>query len=898
LQFFETIKHFFSGSYHLFRILFSALTGIFIFCFVAFIVIYYGFARDLPDIKTIEDYRPPVISEVFAHDQTKIGEFWTECRFFVPYEKIPRRILLAFLDSEDDRFFEHSGIDMRAILRAFIANLRAKGITQGGSTITQQVTRSLLLSRERSYKRKIKEAILAVRLERSLTKEQILTLYLNQIYLGNRAYGVAAAARNYFHKSLDELTLAEISLIAGLPTAPTSYSPVNNPAAARKRQLHVLGRMLENNHISEEQMQQAMNEPIALFVAGVDKTFTHPSAAYFVEHVRRVVKEQYGDEALYHRGLKIYTTADVSFQEIATKAVRQGVRDLEKRQGYRGPHEHVEKELIPERIQKIETALRREQFDHIIHWPPTTLPREENVLLEEEKQYEAVVTGFEGKNVLIQIGLTKGVIPHRGYKWARSFNTKTVGYDDVNYVSEPRYILKIGDVIFVMKQADGSFYLVQPSETQGALFAVAPDTGFVRALVGGTDFEKSEFNRATQSLRQPGSAFKPFVYAAALDKGYTFDTIIDDDPVEYQVGIDMFWSPKNYGDEYNGPMSFRQALIQSRNIPTVKLAYDMGTDYLTAYVRKFGITTPIDRYLSMALGANGVYLSEIVPAYATFASHGAYRPPVYITRIEDAKGEILYEHQSHLLQTSLPRTPASESETDENVSDEKIAETKEQYTEKVKAAITQVQDSDLNTLLFFQEQQTIEKEDLVLTNLELKTLYGNAIPQGHVITPQTAALMIELLKGVVQSGTGQRVSKLGRPVAGKTGTTNDESDAWFVGFIPDLAVGTWVGFDALKPIGEKETGGKTAAPIFLSFMEAVTKDTEPKDFTLPENFPHGNISALPGGSALFGSRPRMHLPGERGGSDRADEFFEEDLEEQNDVTGVNPPPSSEATNPL
>jgi len=407
LQFFETIKHFFSGSYHLFRILFSALTGIFIFCFVAFIVIYYGFARDLPDIKTIEDYRPPVISEVFAHDQTKIGEFWTECRFFVPYEKIPRRILLAFLDSEDDRFFEHSGIDMRAILRAFIANLRAKGITQGGSTITQQVTRSLLLSRERSYKRKIKEAILAVRLERSLTKEQILTLYLNQIYLGNRAYGVAAAARNYFHKSLDELTLAEISLIAGLPTAPTSYSPVNNPAAARKRQLHVLGRMLENNHISEEQMQQAMNEPIALFVAGVDKTFTHPSAAYFVEHVRRVVKEQYGDEALYHRGLKIYTTADVSFQEIATKAVRQGVRDLEKRQGYRGPHEHVEKELIPERIQKIETALRREQFDHIIHWPPTTLPREENVLLEEEKQYEAVVTGFEGKNVLfVKEGIT------------------------------------------------------------------------------------------------------------------------------------------------------------------------------------------------------------------------------------------------------------------------------------------------------------------------------------------------------------------------------------------------------------------------------------------------------------------------------------------------------------
>ncbi|MBI4126381.1 MAG: PBP1A family penicillin-binding protein [Deltaproteobacteria bacterium] len=854
-----------TGTYRLATSLLALIGGIAIFSGLVTIIIYIFFARGLPDIHSIEDYHPPVISEVFARDGTRIGEFWTECRMFVPYDQIPTRILQAFIDSEDDRFFEHKGIDMRAILRAFVANVRSGNISQGGSTITQQVTRALLLSPERTFYRKIREAILATRLERTLTKEQILTLYVNQIFLGNRAYGIKAAARNYFHKDLDQLTLGEITLIAGLPTAPARYAPTVNPSAARLRQEHVLNRMFQHGHITQTEMEAAYQEPLTVYVAGLDKDAFDDDAAWFVEHVRRLMKERYGDEALYHQGLKIQTTLDLKLQRLARASLLDGIRRLEMRQGFRGPLRHVESEDIPETITTMDVQLRSQQDRATILWPPERATTPRPLSIENNRLYEAIVTGFDGNQVIIAMGSAEGRISHDGYKWARRFNTEVTGYDDGNYVTEPRRILKVGDIISVRQRPDSTFDLTQEPKVEGAFSAIDPHTGDVVAMVGGTDFRKSEFNRATQSLRQTGSSFKPFVYAAALDKGYTFRTTIVDEPMTYQVGEKMFWSPKNYGNEYKGATSFADALVFSRNLPTVKITYDIGTHYLTGYVRKCGITSPIDKYLSMALGANGAYLSELVNAYAVFANGGILHEPRFISRVEDHRGNILEESSpQHSLPSPELSTPEAAQQSD--------------TADAVRQAIAKVQLSDLNAELFAREQGTLGKDKLILTDLELKTLYGSAIPLGHVMTPQTAYLMTQLLKDVATRGTAWRVRELGKPAAGKTGTTNDETDAWFIGFVPDLVAGVWVGFDEPKPIGKGETGGKTAVPIFLSFMKQATEGWEAKDFAKPADFPSGELSQLAGGSALFGARPQANALGQGGTADRAGEFFERDFE--------------------
>lgn len=821
------------------------------------VVTYFYFAGDLPDIDNLEDYHPPVISEVFANDGSKIGEFWIECRKFVPFEKIPKEVINAFVDSEDSRFFEHRGIDVKSIIRAFIANIRAGTITQGGSTITQQITRSLLLTRERTWHRKIKEAILATRLERELSKEQILTLYLNQIYLGNRSYGVAAAARNYFHKDLDKLSLGQIALIAGLPTAPTTFSPINNPVEARMRQRHVVRRMVEEGHISSEQSKVALEESFDIFVAGTDKSFNDPKAAYFNEYVRRKVKDIYGDEFLYHKGLKIYTTLDARMQNAAYDAVRSGVESMDRRQGYRGPISHVSADQIQDKAVELAKNIMKRQGGEIIAWPPKP-GQEEKISINfiTGDNYEAIVTGFNGNDTNIKIGNTSGVIKLKDLKWAKGFSTKWLGNEGVSYVSSPHKILKIGDVILARRLEDGSFALAQKPLVQSALFSVEPQTGFIKAMMGGYDFRASEFNRATQALRQPGSSFKPFVYAAALDKGYTYDTMVLDAPVIYQVGgREKVWSPRNYGGEFKGPTPFKNALQFSRNVPTVKIAYDIGIHYVTAFARKLGLTSHIDKYLSMSLGANEVHLNEMVLAYAALANHGNLMPPRAIIKIVDAGGEVLEQY-------AIPENE-----------DKKTPPVKK----RPKGDQTEVKENDLNPTLFREGMAAVENDNLILTDLELKTLYGQQIPDGNVMTPQTAYLMTTLLKGVVEGGTGTRVKALGKPVAGKTGTTNDETDAWFIGFVPKLAAGVWIGFDEVKPIGKGITGGNTAAPIFLSYMKAATKDLGEEDFTKPDGFPHADIASLPGGSALFGARPNQDLT--MGGADRAGQFFEDDLEE-------------------
>lgn len=849
-----------SGSLRLLKGVVTVAATIVITSTIAFVGIYFYFARDLPEIRTLEDYRPPVISEVFAADSSKVGEFWLECRIYYPYEKIPKQAIQAFLAAEDARFFEHKGVDMRSILRALIANIKARGVAQGGSTITQQITRSLLLSRERTITRKAREAILAMRLERRLDKNQILTLYLNQIFLGNRSYGVGAAARNYFHKKLEDLSLAQIAIIAGLPTAPNRYSPINNPAKARMRQKFVLRRMVQEGNITEEEMEQALNEKFEIFVTGIDEEFTDPDAAYFVEHVRRQVKEKYGDDVLYHQGLRIYTTMDPAMQRAAQRAIRKGIEEIDhRRYGWRGAVEHVDPSRVDQKAQEIGAALAIKQHGDVVPWPPqrTDAPQHE-LNIEKNKVYPAVVSGIEGNTVQIRIGDVRGIISSKGYMWTHRSAARA---------------LNVGDVILVRMRTPGEkekvtstaqqFSLTRKPVLQAALFSMNPHNGHVKAMVGGYSFEDSEFNRATQALRQPGSSFKPFVYAAALDKGYTYNTTIIDSPVIFQVGRDEFWSPRNYGDGYKGPTPFQNCLMFSRNVPTVKITFDIGMHYLTAFIRKLGFTTQVDKYLSMALGANVVLLSEMVPAYATFVSEGAYHPAITITKIVDNKGVVVFEITPD--EAARPRFPNTPALTNEKANLEELK------------FVGAVDTKELSAPLFENQKPWIAKDKLFLTDFEIRTLYGKTISDGYVMTPQTAHLMVKLLRGVVLGGTGTRLRALGLPSGGKTGTTNDETDAWFMSIMPDLVSGVWVGFDEIKRIGYRATGGNTAAPIMLDYLQRVTKGWEEKEFKPPDGFPVGRLASLTGGSALMGERMPLAFPGEFG-DDLAGAFFEADME--------------------
>lgn len=770
--------------------------------------LYLHFAKNLPKIGKMTDYRPPVVSEVFSDDGAKIGEFWEECRYLLPYEQVPRRVIEAFVASEDERFWEHRGIDTRSILRAFLENLKAGRVVQGGSTITQQVTRSLLLSREKSLERKVKEAILATQLEQNLTKEQILTLYLNQIYLGNRAYGVHAAAQNYFHKGLKDLNLAEIALVAGLPSAPASYSPLANPAEARRRQQHVLNRMFENNYISRSEMKRALDTPLTLYVAGTDKDFNKRFAPFFVEEVRRAVEEKYGREALYYGGLKIETTASLKANQAGAEAIRKGLEQIDGMREFRGPIGRLKKEEIASFAEAVHQEVAAEAnaslaFPSALATPQIPTP------IEEGRFYKAVVVQTDRQgNSEVLIGHEKGFVSaaDRG---------------------RARHPLKSGEVYWVRKKGNRTVVLQEPL-LESALFSLNPLTGEIKAIVGGYDFKRSEFNRATQAMRQPGSAFKPVVYAAALDKGYTPKTVVIDAPVVYRVGgKEEFWSPKNYGEKFNGPMSIRGALVHSVNVIAVKVLYDIGIDYMTAYARKLGMTSPINKYLSSALGANDVTLAELTRIYATIAAGGIRPDPFFIRKITDKNGIVLEEN---------PPRPVDEGRVFDRPAD---------------------LDADaLNPELAVEGEKVIGTDHLDLSIDERKILYGGSIPSGHVVSPQTAFVLLDMMRDVVERGTGYKAKELGRPVAGKTGTTNDESDAWFIGAVPDLITGVWVGYDSRRPIGEKMTGGVVAAPIWLEAMKKILEDRPVKDFPIPSYINVAEIDSLAGGSAVVALKKR------------------------------------------
>ncbi|MGD1151469.1 MAG: PBP1A family penicillin-binding protein [Syntrophales bacterium] len=621
-------------------VLLVAILCLLILAIIGMSIVYYLLHNELPSIAALKDYRPSIATRVYADNNELIDEFFMEDRKIIKLSEVPTVVIQAFVAAEDARFYQHTGFDLQSMTRAFYKNIEAGRIVQGGSTITQQVAKSLYLSSERSYMRKIKEAILAYKIDKYLSKDEIMNLYLNHIYLGHGTYGIEAASQGYFGKSARHLNLAEASLLAGLPKAPSSYSPFLHLDKARQRQAYVLERMVEDEYITAAEKGRAIAAPITLKSIRPKEKI----APYFVENIRKYIMEKYGSDVLYKEGLEVYTTLNIDMQKAARDAVEKGLQELEAREKYE-----------------------------------------------------------------------KGLV-------------------------------------------------------QGAFLCMEVKTGAITAMVGGRDFKKSEFNRATQSRRQPGSAFKPFIYTAAFDKGMTPSTRILDAPIVYEdrASPGGFWKPRNFDGKFNGPTTLRNALVQSRNIITIKVLQEIGVDYAAAYATNMGITSPLSRNLSLALGTSGVTLQEMVRGYGVLANQGKRVVPFFIRKIVDRTGHVFEEAQ-------------------------------------------------------------VRSEEVIDSRIAFMTSY--------------------VMQDVVESGTGRRVKSIGRPVAGKTGTTDDTRDAWFIGFTPSLVAGVWVGFDQESSLGREEVGGRAAAPIWLYFMEKALQGRAMEVFPVPDGIvfikvdPHTGIPA-------------------------------------------------------
>lgn len=744
--------------------------------------VYFYFARDLPRITSLRDYRPATITEIYADDGELIGQYYLEKRKIIPIEEIPDLLKKAFIASEDARFYEHQGLDFPGIFRALMKNIAAGKVVQGGSTITQQVTKSLLLSPERKLKRKIKEAILAYRIEKYLSKDEILFLYLNQIYLGHGAYGVEIASRTYFGKKTRDLNLAEMALLAGLPKAPNRYSPISHPDRAARRQRYVLGRMVAEGYISEAEAEAAAATPIHIDTPPDPFRLT----PYFTEHVRRYLEKKYGYDMLYRQGLQVYTSVNVADQQAAREALDAGLRALDKRQGYRGPLET----LTPGQFEAFQKQLVEE------NGPASSLAIGRRV--------KALVKQVDDEHLKVTLswGQKDATMLPDDYKWAKRPAADGTIFPRATFKNKkPSETFSPGDVVEArISSITGSgpaagirLQLDQEPLVQGALVALDPQSGMVRVLVGGKSYDESEFNRAIQSRRSPGSAFKPIIYAAGLDHGLTPASIFLDNPIIYQNNDDwdQVWKPQNYEQKFYGPTSLRQALVHSRNLVTIKVLRKIGIPYVIDYAKKLGITSPLNADLTLALGSSGVSLMELTRAYAVFDNGGRLMGPVYVKRIENRDGEILEDNEP-LLGLSV----AGE------------------------AGTSSVPDS-------------------------LAGEPGSAFGK-QVISPQTAYLMTSMMESVIQQGTGRRAKVLKRPLAGKTGTTNDYYDAWFLGYSPQLVAGVWVGFDDLKPLGKHETGSRAACPIWIDFMRQALKGFPKSTFPVPPGIVFAKIDEKTG----------------------------------------------------
>ncbi|MEF8824164.1 MAG: PBP1A family penicillin-binding protein [Desulfohalobiaceae bacterium] len=714
--------------------------------------LFYWAASELPTIKQITDYNPPLTTTIYSRKNKTLGYLSKENRFLRSKDQMPRHVRRAFLAAEDSGFYEHGAIDFMGILRAAIKNLRAGRIVQGGSTITQQVVKSLLLTPQRSYKRKLKEAILAYRLEKYLSKDEILTIYLNQIYLGEGAYGVEAAARVYFGKHAKELTVAESALLAGLPKAPSLYNPYQNPDQARQRRAYVLRQMRDMDWISRKHYRTAVGEPLDL------RTMQDPTwrvAPDYVEQVRRWLIDKFGRERVYEDGLRVYTAADMEHQQAAEEAVHNGLEASTKRRGWRGPLENsnatAAKEFLGEQnaSEKIET-------------------------LREGEWIKVLVDEVESRGARVRFANETAWIDVESMGWCREINPAKAP-ENVPAVEDATKVLDSGDVVWASLESENPegkerwlLRLQQRPKVQGALFSMAPETGKVRALIGGYDFDASEFNRATQAERQPGSAFKPIVYSAAFDNGMTPATQVLDAPIVYQDNAtNSTWKPQNYERMNFGPTMLRTALVKSRNLVTIRVAREIGIRTVIERAKTLGLEGDFPEDLSVSLGSGSVTLRGMCKAYSAFArSDGSAVEPRLVLKVTDAWGETIFE-----------------------------------------------------------------------SNKTVK----------NALSPQTSYIMADLMQQVVQHGTAWRVKhSMNRPLAGKTGTTDEQKDAWYMGYSPYLLTGIFVGFDEPRPMGKYETGSRAASPIWVDYRKDVESDYSAQDFTKPRGIVMARVDAETG----------------------------------------------------
>ena len=707
-------------------------------CAFSIIAVLWAFSNNLPDYKFLKNYKPAVSSKVYSGDGELVNDFSSEKRIFVPYKSISKKVINAFLSAEDKNFFSHPGVDAKGVLRAVVNNISnfvASRRLEGASTITQQVAKNFLLTNEVSLNRKIKEAILAFRIERALSKERILELYLNQIYLGEGTYGVASASLQYFDKSISELNYEEASLLAAMPKAPSRYNPYKNVKLAKFRRDLVLKNLFENKYINEKNYKKFVNNKINLKKR--KRTFTEDTS-YYVEDIRKDVVNKLGFDKVYKQGLNINTPINLNLQKIAIKSLREGLINYDKRKGWRGPISNSKK------LDNWDNDIDKYRLEKSINWDL------------------AIVKKIDKFSVKIETAKKiSGIIKYENIAWVKK---------------EFNEVLKVGDIIYVESLKENIFALKQLPEVNGGIVVMDPFTGRVLALSGGFSFKKSEFNRATQALRQPGSAFKPFIYALALENGYTPSTLILDAPLVLEQGLDLkMWKPENYGKKFYGPSTLRMGLEKSRNLMTVRIAQDLGLKKIVNFSKQLGIYENPSELLSISLGSAETTLLKLTSAYSSFVNGGKLIKPIMIDRIQDSEGNTIFNNEKRKC-----------------LNCDQISFLSESYP-------------------------NIEDEFL------------------QIFSAETAYQMTSILEGTVQNGTGKNLKDLNLDLGGKTGTTNSNTDTWFIGFTSKLAIGVYVGSDNPKSLGRYETGAKTALPIFKNFVKNAVKKEDARPFKVADN---------------------------------------------------------------
>ena len=733
-----------------------AFTFLFLLSFIAIFSILWSYSNKLPDYKFLKNYKPPVSSKVYSGNGVLISDFSSEKRIFVPYNAIPKKIIYSFLSSEDKNFFRHPGVDAKGVLRAIknnIFNIIKSNRLEGASTITQQVAKNFLLSNEVSLDRKIKEAILAFRIERALSKERILELYLNQIYLGEGSYGIASASLRYFDKPIGKLDYSESALLAALPKAPSKYNPYKNKELATYRRNLVIKNLYDNNYISQDKYSDLINSKINLKKR---KRIFLEDTRYFVEDIRKKVIEDYGYDKVYKQGFNIKSPINLELQNLASASLRKGLLEYDKRKGWRGPLDNRKDKDWHKNLDKF-------NLEKIIDWQIAIVKRID--------KFETVIQTSDKEN---------GIISYEDINWTRkNFNQ----------------IFKINDLIYVKKISDGIFSLRQLPNVNGGIVVMDPYSGRVLAMSGGFSFKKSEFNRVSQAKRQPGSSFKPFIYALALENNYTPSSLILDAPIVLDQGEDLkLWKPENYGKKFYGLSTLRTGVEKSRNLMTVRISQDLGIDKIINFSRELNIYDNPDELMSVSLGSAETTLLNITSAYCSFVNGGKLVNPVIIDRVQDSLGNTIFNNEKRFCENC--------------------------------------------------DEISFDGKNVPIIKSNYKQIFS----------PQTAYQMTSILEGAIQRGTGKKLRDLNLQIAGKTGTTNNNTDAWFIGYTSNLVVGVYVGYDKPKRLGKYETGSKTALPIFKNFIKKAVNNSDARPFKIAKGIKMMVIDADTGKKANFGSK--------------------------------------------